>query len=179
MKLRENVKWHNGGEFSAEDVKFTIDTIKSLGEESIYISNVSNIESVEVLSNNLIKINLYEEVPFFEYNLTFPILSLTLFGTDDIRNSDKNNIPMGTGKYRLKSIDSSQMDLEENIAWWNREETDLKVNTITIRIYGNIAEVYNGYKLGAIDMISSKTLNVEDTIRDNRLKCSRMLWKKF
>lgn len=175
VKLRENVKWHNGVEFSAEDVKFTIDTIKSLGEKSIYISNVSNIETVEVLSGNLIRLNLNEEIPFFEYNLTFPIISKELFAGDNIENSDKNNVPMGTGKYKLKTIDSSQMDLEENTLWWNSENTNLRINTIEVRIYGSISEVYNSYKLGGIDMISTKTLNTEDTIRNYRTSYRRRI----
>lgn len=30
VKLREDVKWHNGTEFTAKDVKYTIETIKSI-----------------------------------------------------------------------------------------------------------------------------------------------------
>lgn len=175
VKLRENVKWHNGGDFSADDVKFTIDTIKSLGEKSIYILNVSNIETVEVLSGNLIRLNLNEEIPFFEYNLTFPIISKELFAGDNIENSDKNNVPMGTGKYKLKTIDSSQMDLEKNATWWNSENTNLRIDEIDVRIYRSISEVYNSYKLGGIDMISTKTLNIEDTIRNYRTSYRRRI----
>ena len=66
VKLRENVKWHNGTDFTAEDVKFTIEAIKMLGDASIYNTNVSNIEKVEIMGNNLIKLYLFEEKPFFE-----------------------------------------------------------------------------------------------------------------
>ena len=126
IKLRENTKWQNGTEFTAEDVKFTIDTIIALGEKSIYIENVSNIENVEVLSENLIKLKLKEvvdmlkaqgrekeiastlaklkeEKPFFEYNLTFPIISKKLFEGENIEQTDKNNLPIGTRKIQSKS----------------------------------------------------------------------------
>ncbi len=175
VKLRENVKWHNGQVFSAEDVKFTIDTIKALGDKTIYISNVSSIESVEVLSSNLIRINLNEEIPFFEYNLTFPIISKELFVGDNVEESDKNNVPMGTGKYKLRTIDNSQIDLEENTIWWNSQNTNLRINKIEIRIYGSISEVYNSYKLGGIDMITTKTLNTEDIIRNYRISYRRRI----
>lgn len=99
VTLRDNVKWHNGNDFSAQDVKFTIDTIKNLGENSIYISNVSNIENTEIIGDNLIKIYLFEEEPFFEYNLTFPIISSAFFGgVENITQTEKNNLPMGTRK---------------------------------------------------------------------------------
>lgn len=152
VKLRENVKWHNGADFLAQDVKYTIETIKVLGEASIYYSNVKDIESVEIVNDNLIKIYLNQEMPFFEYNLTFPIISSSVFGLDsNILNSDKNNLPIGTGKYKLQSIDiTSQMELKENKNWWNSENKALRIDSITIRIYQAVSEVYNAYKLGRI-----------------------------
>ena len=51
------------------------------------------------------------------------------------------------GKYKLKSIDiNTQMDLELNTSWWDKEK-ELKVDSVTVRIYGTIAEMYNAYKL--------------------------------
>lgn len=38
------------------------------------------------------------------------------------------------------------MNLELNNYWWNKEE-ELKIDSITVRIYGTIAEMYNAYKL--------------------------------
>lgn len=166
VKLRENVKWHNGADFSAEDVKYTIETIKRLGESSIYSANVSNIENVEIINNNLVKIYINQETPFFEYNLTFPIISSNMFGANtDIMQSDRNNLPMGTGKYKLQSIDiTTGFELKENLEWWNSENIDLRIDNITVRIYGNVSELYNAYKLGGLDLITSQSLNVEDSI---------------
>ncbi len=165
VKLRENVKWHNGTEFSGQDVKFTIETIKKLGNNSIYMSNVSNIENIEIISDNLIKVYLYNPMPFFEYNLTFPIINASVFGESDITISDKNNVPIGTGKYKLESVDiSSQMELKTNQNWWNIENVDLRIDTITVRIYETVAEVYNAYKLGGLDLITSQNINIENNI---------------
>ncbi len=65
VKLREGVKWHNGETFKAEDIKFTIDKIKQIGDKSIYFANVSNIANVEIINDYLIKIYLTEEEIFF------------------------------------------------------------------------------------------------------------------
>jgi len=157
VKLRENVKWHNGTDFTAEDVKFTIEAIKMLGDASIYNTNVSNIEKVEIMGNNLIKLYLFEEKPFFEYNLIFPIISSNLFKDEDIKNTEKNNVPMGTGKYRIKGIDiTTGFELEKNQNWWNKENIELRIDTITVRIYERVAEVYNAYKLGGVDMFVTR-----------------------
>ena len=71
INTRENVKWHNGEPFVVDDVKYTIEMIKSLGDNSIYISNVSMINNVEIVGNNTLKIYLNEETPFFECRCKF------------------------------------------------------------------------------------------------------------
>ncbi|MCI9365210.1 MAG: hypothetical protein HFJ54_00850 [Clostridia bacterium] len=156
IKLRENVKWHNGTDFNAVDVKYTIDQIKNLGSEYIYFPNVSNIESIDIVNNNLLKINLYEEEPFFEYNLTFPIICASFYGEEDITTSDKSKIPMGTGMYKIQEIDiNSQLELKLNTSWWNIKKVTPKIDKINVKIYSSIAEVYNAYKLGSIDFLAT------------------------
>lgn len=72
---------------------------------------------------------------------------------------------MGTGKYKLQSIDiTTNLTLKENLAWWNAENVNLRIDNITVRIYGNASELYNAYKLGGLDLITSQRLNVEDDI---------------
>ena len=58
--------------FSAKDVKFTIDLLKST--DTIFSENVKNISSAEVIDDSTVKINLSEETYFFENNLIFPIM---------------------------------------------------------------------------------------------------------
>ncbi|MCI8621818.1 MAG: hypothetical protein HFJ50_09250 [Clostridia bacterium] len=157
IKLRENVKWHDGNNFKAEDIKFTIDKIREIGEDSIYNANVSNIENVEVINDSLVKLYLYEEKPFFEYNLVFPIISKELFKDEDIKTSEKNNSLIGTGKYKLKTSENNlEIEFEKNPNWWDIENKNLRIDTVTIRKYEEIAEVYNAYKLGGLDMVVSR-----------------------
>ena len=75
IKLREGVKWHDGSNFTARDVKFTIDKIKGESITSIYEGNVKNVIKLDIVDNYTVRLTLDSEIPFFEYNLTFPILS--------------------------------------------------------------------------------------------------------
>lgn len=72
VKIDNNKKWHDGSPLIAKDIQFTIDRLKE--GKSIYSYNVEKVISVEILDASTVKINLSEEVPFFEYNLTFPIM---------------------------------------------------------------------------------------------------------
>ena len=77
IKLRENVKWSNGERFTSADVQFTYDRLKE--NASIYSSNVEHVSDIEIVDDYTIKMYLDQEIPFFEYYLTFPILSKTFY----------------------------------------------------------------------------------------------------
>ena len=116
IKLRENVIWHDGTEFTAQDVKFTIDTIKNSFGGSVYGENLQYVTGLEIIDNYTIKISLGQEVDFFEYNLTFPILSNNYFANEDFVNTAKNNTIIGTGLYKIaeKTDNSSRLEKNEN-----------------------------------------------------------------
>ena len=73
VKVNNNIKWSNGTNFTANDVKFTVNLLKSIN--NIYSENVKYISNVEAIDDSTVKITLSQEVPFFECNLIFPIMS--------------------------------------------------------------------------------------------------------
>jgi len=160
IKIDTTVKWQDGTYLNAKDVQFTIDRLKE--GNSVYKSNVAHIISVEVVDSSTIKITLDEEVPFFEYNLTFPILSNTYYATEDFYNPSKAMI--GTGRFKILDINSTSITLEKNAAWRNIDKSDCKINTIKVNIYSSMGEVFNSFKLGNIDLINTSTPNYQDYI---------------
>ena len=111
VKLRENVRWSSGQRFTAEDVRFTIDRLKD--NASIYSYNVADVIGVDVIDDYTVKINLGKEVPFFEYNLTFPILSKDYYEGQDFATTDRNQSPVGTGMYKISDVQPSYITLEK------------------------------------------------------------------
>lgn len=157
IKLRDDKKWSDGQRFTAEDVKFTIDRLKD--SDTIYSSNVQNISSVEIVDDTTIRILLNQEVQFFEYNLTFPILSSKYY-------SDKQFIPdivpVGTGMYKVSDVQDSSLVLTKNEYY--SESDSLKLDKITITIYSTVGELYNSFKIGNIDFISTQNSNLKEYI---------------
>ena len=158
IKLRDDVKWSNGDKFTSEDVRFTIDRLKD--SDTIYSSNVEHITSVEAVDSTTVKIILDAEVPFFEYNLTFPILSNNYY-------SDKefvaDIVPVGTGMYKAVEVQNSSIILSKNENYWNSEENPI-IDKITINLYSTAGELYNAFKMGNIDFISTQNSNLSDYI---------------
>lgn len=162
IKLKENIKWNDGNPLTAKDVQFTIDMLKDVNVKSIYAYNVQDVISVEVIDDNTVRINLDKEVPFFEYNLTFPIMSYKYFENEDFITTSKNDNPVGTGRFKVIN-ENGNIFLRKNPNWWNDEE-ETKLAQIQIIKYANMGEVYKAFKIGNIDLISTDSLDIENYI---------------
>ena len=160
IKIDNDKKWHDGSSLIAKDIQFTIEKLKE--GESVYYYNVEKINDVEVIDSETIKITLDEEVPFFEYNLTFPILPNNYYIGEDFNSSEKK--PIGTGMYQIETITDSNITLKKNENWWNLKNVNPNIETIQIRLYSEIGELYNNFKMGNTDIFTSANNNLEQYI---------------
>lgn len=158
IKLKDGIRWSDGQKFTANDVKFTIERLKD--SNSIYVTNVQNIENVEVVDNSTIRIILKEEVPFFEYKLTFPILSQNYYSDKEF---SADIVPTGTGMYHVVEVQDNTLILNKN-KYYADEDKNPKIEKITINLYTSIGELYNAFKMGNIDFISTQNSNLQDYI---------------
>ncbi len=122
LNLKKNISWHDKMPFKADDVVFTINTIKDPKNNSIFQKNVANIDSVAASGGNAVVIRLKQPDSFIKYELTFPIIPVHHFVNEKIeqKNSKVNLTPIGTGPYRFNSYDPKtgvKLILNEN--WWN------------------------------------------------------------
>ena len=159
IKLRENVKWSNGERFTSADVQFTYDKLKE--NSSIYSSNLEHVTMLEVVDDYTVKMYLDQEIPFFEYYLTFPILSKTFYDTQDYYNT--GIVPVGTGKYKVDSVQENFITLTKNINWWDRD-TEITIEKINVNVYDSVGELYNAFKLGNVDLVSTSNTNIQEYI---------------
>ena len=160
IKIDNDKKWQDGTALIAKDIKFTIDKIKE--GNSIYTYNVEKISNVEVLDAETVRITLSEEVPFFEYNLIFPIMSNNYYTNEDFYTTGK--IPIGTGMYKIESITDSNITLIKNQLWWNKKNIDPKIEKIQIKLFSEIGELFNSFKMGNTDIFTSSNNSLANYI---------------
>ena len=145
IKLKDDIKWHNGNLLDSEDVKFTIDNLKEIN--SIYLGNVRHIKNVEIIDDYTIKIYLDEEVNFFEYLLTFPILNKDCYEEKTLNS--KTDIPIGTGEFKITEINEDSFFLENG---------DIKIR---INIYDDMSKCYLDLEKEEIDLLNTKNIDYE------------------
>ncbi len=163
IKLRKGVLWQDGTNFTSNDVKFTVDMIKNGGFNTVYANNLKNVVALEVIDETTVKMILSEPVDFFEYYLTFPILSAKYYEGQDFKTTEKNATPIGTGMFKIATVDSNIIKLVKNDLYWDSSKSAM-AKEVNINLYGSAGELYNAFKNGEIDVIDVKIENVEDYI---------------
>lgn len=108
FRLRDDVKWHDGEPFTAEDVKFTIEAIQDPANDSENLPNYTEVQEIQVLSDTEIAFVLSEpNFAFLDY-MTMSIVPEHKLRGEDMWQSDFFRHPIGTGPYKLESWDVGQ-----------------------------------------------------------------------
>lgn len=169
--LRDDVLWHDGEKFTAEDVAFTFNEItlnSELGANSS--SHFLSVSTVEVVDEFTVKFVLEKPLAALPAYLSFntEILPKHIFEGEDpweLTSFNKSN-PVGTGPFKMKSYTSGQ-----NIVLERNED-----------FYGDVALLDEvEYKILAdanthIAQLLSKELSIfalEDTSAIERIKKSK------
>ena len=135
--LRKGVKWHSGNEFTAYDVKFTLEYIALMDRGRLF-SNISCIKGIDEFLNGLsdtiqgitiindytIKITAEDEYAHLFEKLGTQIPIFSKYDKIDINsNGEKNEAvfkyPIGTGKYVFeKYVEGQYVLLKKNMEYW-------------------------------------------------------------
>lgn len=106
--LRENVLWHDGEAFTADDVKFTIDAIIDPDNGSENAPNYEDVVSINVIDDLTVAFTLdAPNAAFLDY-MTMAILPEHLLNGEDMQTASFFRAPIGTGPYKLAEWDVGQ-----------------------------------------------------------------------
>ncbi|HXH29924.1 MAG TPA: ABC transporter substrate-binding protein [Bacteriovoracaceae bacterium] len=160
FKLREGVKWHDGKEVTAEDVKFSYDVIftddyKAVQHRPYYEA----IKEVQVIDKYNVRFIVKDDY-FQNFDVCAGIRVLPKhFYSNPANKKDFGRILIGTGAYKFKKYDKGQkIVLEKNKEWWgNTVESEKDTNLIPKIVLKFIAEenvALEVLKKGAIDFLT-------------------------
>lgn len=127
FKLKDNVKFHNGKDFSADDVYYTYDLLAGLTSGEPKSSNFTQIESMDVVSKNEIKVKLKEKSNSFIFLNTQPIVQKDY--------EDNQSKPIGTGPFEFVSYTPGEgMKLKRFDDYHNKDHLAKVENVEILRI---------------------------------------------
>lgn len=167
IKLREDVYWHDGEKLTAEDVIFTLNLIRSVGDNSIYYGAVNGGDITYRTNGDYgVVIDLLnKDIPInnaaYLYELKFPILPkhiLQNFSQNQIRNfSNSNNEylknPIGSGVMIFNNLRGTELELVSNPYYYGNKT---KFDRYVLRFYQEESAIAKDFQLKNIDIYSAR-----------------------
>lgn len=120
FKLREGVKWHDGTDFTAEDVAFSILALKENHPRGR--ATFASVEAVNVLGPHEVELILSKPAPFLLTafaSFEAPIVPKHLYEGTNIPENPHNFAPVGTGPFTfVEWVRGSHVILKKNENYW-------------------------------------------------------------
>lgn len=113
--LRNNIKWHDGKHFTAEDVKFTYEKLMDPNIPTPYSGDFQKIKSLEIIGSHTVKVTYKEPFSPGLASWGMPIMPKHLLENEDFLTTSFSRHPVGTGPYRfVKWETGNRIDLVSN-----------------------------------------------------------------
>lgn len=167
IQLAQGVKWHDGEEFTANDVKFSVDAYKSApsNRRGVYFDAISMIRSVKVLDSYNIQIQFADANNAAVENLTFPILPSHIYKRpSDAAKVEEGFKPLGTGPYQVSDIEEGkQIVLTGNPHY----KGAVPENILRLTYIPKKMDALNLFSINEINMTYLKNID-RDTLIENK-----------
>jgi len=114
--LKKEVKWHDGKQFTADDVIFTFETVQKLKDDDSFASAFDKIE-MEKLDDFTVIFSLPEPNATFIESLSIGIVPKHILENTrpvDLRLSTFNQYPTGTGAFKVDKYSQKEIILVKN-----------------------------------------------------------------
>jgi peptide/nickel transport system substrate-binding protein len=167
--LRKGVKFHNGDDFNAESVKFTLDRGTNPETKATIASELSTIASTEIVAPHTV--NIVTKAPDFLLPVRLGELFGLMLSPKHTAAAGKEAIatkPNGTGPFKLVSwAKNESMVLEANESYWRGAP---KVKRIVVRPILEDAARVAALQAGEVDLIAPiPHVRIEELKRNDKL----------
>ncbi len=150
--LREDVLWHDGAPFDADDVLYTIGMLKDPEFPGLPdIANLWRTVTVEKIDDHTVTFTLVEPfAPFLDYT-TLGLLPAHLWAKVPaalLEKSQLNAQPIGTGPFRVAEVSAERVRLEPNPYWRGRTPY---LTGLEFRFFPDHHSLLSAFEKGLID----------------------------
>ena len=153
IRLRDDVRWHDGTPFSAEDVKFTLELITNPNFRSWRTAGHALVRDITVISPT--EISWRMEEPFAPYlsflTETFIVPKHILEKEANPNNAAFNQAPVGTGPFKWgQRVPGDHLELVANPNYFGEGP---HIERLVFKYIPDLTVLYTQFKSGDVDLV--------------------------
>ena len=153
IRLRDDVRWHDGTPFSAEDVKFTLDLITNPNFRSWRTAGHSLVRDIKVISPTEISWRMEEAfAPYLSFlTETFIVPKHILEKEANPNSAAFNQTPVGTGPFKWgQRVAGDHLELVANPDYFGEGP---HIERLVFKYIPDLTVLYTQFKSGDIDLV--------------------------
>ena len=183
--LDDKARFSDGSEVTSEDVKYSVEMMKSDKVHPFYPYYYADISTVEIIDKYSLKLNFKQknrELPLIAGQI--PVMSKKFYEQQGFENRELLP-PLGSGPYRVKSFKQGRyITYERNPDYWAKEHPVRRnmynFDTVTYKYYKDRSVAVEAFKAGEFDVM---LVNVaKQWVRDiagPRIESGEIIKRKF
>lgn len=150
FKLRQGVTFHNGEEFNADAVKFSLERVLKEEQKSPQRGNISTISEVNVIDPQTVEIKTKEPYNLLPHRLFYLSIVPPKY-VQEVGDQEFAQKPVGTGPYKfVEWVKGDKIVLEANEKYFKGAP---KISKVSFRIIPEVATQIAELQSGGVDII--------------------------
>ena len=157
IRLRDDVRWHDGKPFTAEDVKFTLELITNPNFRSWRTAGHALVRDITVISPTEISWRMEEAfAPYLSFlTETFIVPKHILEKEANPNNAAFNQAPVGTGAFKWgQRVAGDHLELVANPEYFGEGP---HIERLIFKYIPDLTVLYTQFKSGDVDLWASRT----------------------
>ena len=167
--LKDGIKFHNGEDFTAEDMAWAINAIMSNPDGWATLANyASGFKEVKALDPKTVQITLEEPISNMEYRVSFLYAiypkDFEPFKTAEELQNFPNDMPIGTGAFKMNTFDKDKgiLILDANRDFYDQAP---KIDQLIFQTFDNADAMVQALKVGDVDVVLDVPNSAFDTLK--------------
>lgn len=174
VKMRKDVRWHDGKPLTASDVEFTVALMKNPAVRSVMAGSWRGIEAQKI-DDYTVRFVLPASYAAFPQALTFAILPQHLLKSVEpgsLRESGFNDAPVGSGPFSLRLLQTISASTGRKVVHMAAHNDyyagEPRIDKLQLHVYNDDDEFARALRTGEVSAASDVSGSVANSVDKNR-----------
>lgn len=169
-EIRDDVTFSDGSKLTAEDVEFSLNRHRDPNNASLLGWMFDNVDTIEQTGDYEVTVKLKTPDPTWQYTLATTASNVVSKAYYDEHSDDFGTSTgglLGSGPYTITSWDASEIDLEYNENYWNKDNVDVGFKKLQFLSVQDQSVVKSLIESGQVDITRNVSLDSAKELSSN------------